>query len=208
MARAAGAGREPREAPGTVAPGKRKAEPETDPAREAVFGQETDGLKVSRDRVGTREMEVEEDMHGEDLETRIAIVMSGRKVSAHFGKAEEIMLIEVVNGDIKDREILDAPPHECGALPDLLKEKGVRSLVAGSIGARAMEYLHSGGIRVYSGAKGSVEDALGSLLSGRLISSETVCEGGMGTCDPETDRTAEVDAGRSARADVRRFGRG
>ncbi|MBU1669636.1 MAG: NifB/NifX family molybdenum-iron cluster-binding protein [Actinobacteria bacterium] len=122
--------------------------------------------------------------HGsfEYLSTRIAIVISGRKVSPHFGKAEEIMLINVEDGDIRDREILIAPPHECGALPAFLKRKGVERLVTGSIGARALENLEAAGIRVYSGAKGPVEDALGSLLSGNLVSSEAVCEGGLGAC--------------------------
>ncbi len=126
---------------------------------------------------------------------RIAIVMSGKKVSPHFGKAEEIMLVEVEDGDIKDREILPAPPHEYGALPALLKKKGVKRLVTGNIGERALEHLEAADIRVYSGAKGSVEDTLGSLLSGNLVSREIACKGGMGTCAGNASgfRAAGVD---------------
>jgi predicted Fe-Mo cluster-binding NifX family protein len=120
------------------------------------------------------------DGYGEPLSTRIAIVMSGRQVSPHFGKADEVMLVEVEDGDILDREILSAPTPERGALPELLKKKGVRRLVTGSIGASAMERLEAADIRVYSGACGSVEDALGSLLSGSLVSRETTCDGRAG----------------------------
>jgi Mrp family chromosome partitioning ATPase/predicted Fe-Mo cluster-binding NifX family protein len=116
---------------------------------------------------------------------RIAIVMSGGEVSPHFGRAEEFMLIEVEGGEIRDREILRAPAHECGALPELFAQKGVGSVIAGGIGGGAMQYLEKAGIRVYSGAKGSPEDALGSLLAGTLSSSQEICGGGMGTCGHE-----------------------
>lgn len=128
---------------------------------------------------------------------KIAIAMSGRKVSPHFGQAQEIMLVEVEDGDIKDREVLDSPPRECGALPPLLQSKGVECLITGNIGERAFEKLDKAGIHVYSGAEGAVEDALGSFLSGRLISSEAVCNGepetdeSPGSKGPETGRQAE-----------------
>lgn len=113
---------------------------------------------------------------------RIAIVMEGKYVSPHFGRAAEVMLIDVVEGEIKDREIVVTPPLGQGALPALLKRKGVRRLVTGSIGATALKHLEASRISVYTGACGSVEDALGHLLSGTLLSSGSVCEGGMGTC--------------------------
>jgi predicted Fe-Mo cluster-binding NifX family protein len=117
---------------------------------------------------------------GENM--KIAIVMSGGEVSPHFGRAEEFMVVEVEGGEIKAREFLKAPAHECGALPALFTQKGVGSVIAGGIGGGAMQYLEKAGIRVYVGAKGSPEDALGSLLAGTLVSSEEICAGGMGTC--------------------------
>jgi Mrp family chromosome partitioning ATPase/predicted Fe-Mo cluster-binding NifX family protein len=124
--------------------------------------------------------EAEAEMDGGNK--RIAIVMSGGQVSPHFGRAEEFMLVEVEGGEILNREILRAPAHECGALPALFAQKGVESVIAGGIGGGAMQHLEQAGIHVYAGAKGSPEDALGSLLAGTLVSSEEICGGGMGTC--------------------------
>lgn len=124
-----------------------------------------------------RTMDKSRNTHDDVMTTKIAVLMSGRKVSPHFGNSEEVMLIEVEAGDIKSREILNASPRECGSLVSMLKEKEVNKIITGKIGARALENLDSAGITVYSGAKGSVENALGSLLSGRLVSSEAVCRG-------------------------------
>gem|GEM_PF-4485592 len=66
--------------------------------------------------------------------TNVAIVMSGRKVAEHFGRALKVMLAELKNGDIKNREILETPPRECGTLPKMLAEKNVKFLIAGGIG--------------------------------------------------------------------------
>ena len=118
--------------------------------------------------------------------SKVAVVMAGKDVSPHFGRAEEFMVVEISDGEIKSRELLKAPEHECGALPALLAEKGVECLIAGGIGGGAIEHLMKAGIEVYSGAQGSAEDALGRLLSGTLASGGAVCEGGMGTCGHES----------------------
>lgn len=119
----------------------------------------------------------------------IAIVMSGKEVCAHFGRAERVMLVFVEGCDIRDREMLPAPEHRCGALPSLLKERGVGILVTGRIGANALRQLEEAGVKVFTGARGSAEDVLGSLLSGALISTGTICEGGQGTCADAGDRS-------------------
>lgn len=128
---------------------------------------------------------------GEQTATRIAIVMTGRKVSPHFGQAEEIMLVEVEQGNIIARELVDVPSRECGVLPDLLKKRGISDLVTGFIGARALRRLLDAHVRVYSGASGSVEDVLGSLLSGHLTTHEAVCEKEFGDCVERGDSGVE-----------------
>jgi Mrp family chromosome partitioning ATPase/predicted Fe-Mo cluster-binding NifX family protein len=153
------------------------------PAVEAVIGE------VLRRFMGEKKSEeMISKMNEENI--RVAIVMSGGKVSSHFGRAEEFMVVDMEGGEIKDREILRAPAHECGALPALFAQKGVKSVIAGGIGSGAMQHLASAGIHVYSGAKGSPEDALGSLLAGTLVSSDEICGGGMGTCGHEGDGDA------------------
>ncbi|MDD5749040.1 MAG: P-loop NTPase [Actinomycetota bacterium] len=113
---------------------------------------------------------------------KVGIVLSGGEISRQFGRSEELMVVEVEGGEVRSREFLRAPAHECGAIPSLLKQKGVRCVIVGGIGDGAMKQLESAGIRVYSGAKGSAEDALGKLLSGTLTSIEEICEGRKGSC--------------------------
>ena len=115
---------------------------------------------------------------GENM--KIAIVMSGGKVSEHFGKCEEVMIVEVEAGKVKSREVLPAPPHDCAALPNLFVQKGVESVVAGGMGTGAIQNLERAGIRAYAGVQGLPEDALESLLAGTLASGAAVCGGGQG----------------------------
>ena len=138
-------------------------------------------------RFSDREKSEEGALKAKGENMKIAIVMSGGEVSPHFGRAEEFMVVEVEGGEIRNREILRAPAHECGALPALFAQRGVGSVIAGGIGGGAMQHLEGAGIHVYSGAKGSPEDALGSLLAGTLTSSEEICGGGMGTCGHEAE---------------------
>ncbi|MDD5448215.1 MAG: NifB/NifX family molybdenum-iron cluster-binding protein [Actinomycetota bacterium] len=118
---------------------------------------------------------------------KIAVVMSGGEISPHFGRAEEFMLVEVEGGKIQGREIRRAPAHECGALPLLLAQEEVESVIVGGIGSGAIQHLEGAGIHVYAGVEGSPEDALGSLLAGTLSSSGEICGGGMGSCGHDDD---------------------
>ena len=101
------------------------------------------------------------------------------------------MLVEVEQGNIIARELVDVPSRECGALPDLLKERGISDLVTGFIGARALRRLLDSHVRVYSGASGSVEDVLGSLLSGNLTTHDAVCEKEFEGCTERGGRRVE-----------------
>ncbi|MBU1669631.1 MAG: P-loop NTPase [Actinobacteria bacterium] len=122
----------------------------------------------------------EEDSVTDDGKKRIAIVMAGGKVSAHFGQCEEVMIAEIEEGRVKSREVLPAPPHDCAALPNLFVQKGVGSVVAGGMGAGAINNLERAGIRVYAGVQGAPEDALESLIAGTLAPGVAICGGGHG----------------------------
>lgn len=139
-----------------------------------VMGEIVRRFSGAEGREGTTDIDKGENM-------KIAIVMHGGEVSPHFGRAEEVMLVEVEAGEVKTREIVAAPPHDCAALPALFASRGVESVIAGGIGGGAIQ-LERAGIRVYSGAHGSPEDALGSFLAGTLASSGDVCGGGADTC--------------------------
>lgn len=133
------------------------------------------------EQISTQVEGVEEALAVEPNEnTRVAVVLSGGMVSAHFGQAEQVMIVDVVDGKISSRELVDAPPHDCSALPNLFREKGVTNVIAGGMGAGAVSNLDRAGITVYAGISGSPEDALGMFLAGRLPRGEAVCGGGEG----------------------------
>jgi predicted Fe-Mo cluster-binding NifX family protein len=104
--------------------------------------------------------------------------MHGGRISEHFGKCEEIMIAEIEAGEVKSREVLPAPPHDCAALPNLFVQKGVGSVIAGGMGAGAIQNLEHAGVRVYAGVQGSPEDALGRFISGTLTAGVAACGGG------------------------------
>lgn len=109
---------------------------------------------------------------------KIAIVMSGNEVSQHFGQSEKVMIAEIEAGEIKSREIVNAPDHNCSALPNLFVKEGVSSVIAGGMGAGAIQNLTNAGVQVYAGVQGPVEDALGNFLAGTLVTGQATCGGG------------------------------
>lgn len=71
---------------------------------------------------------------------------------------------------------LTPPPHEPGLLPRWLQEQGVRVIIAGGMGQRALSLFDEKGITVKSGPAGKTADELARLfLEGRLLSGPTAC---------------------------------
>ncbi len=122
------------------------------------------------------------------LETaKVAVVMEGNRVSQHFGKCERVMLATIEDGRMKSREIIDAPEHDCSALPRLFAERGVDYVIAGGLGGGALANLDQAGVKVLAGVEGLADDALDGFLAGTLEPGEAACSG-EGTCahhDPE-----------------------
>lgn len=114
---------------------------------------------------------------------KVAVAMSGNQISEHFGRCSCFLIVTVEEEEIRSREVVDAPPHEQGVLPDFLKEHGVEYLLTGGIGRRAVQYFDQMGITIYSGVSGSVDEALSNFLTDRLEPGGDVCEGHHGHGD-------------------------
>jgi len=120
-------------------------------------------------------------MNGEEM--KIAIVTEDNKVASHFGHCEKVMLVTIEDGEVGSREVLDAPEHDCGALPRLFAERNVEYVIAGGLGGGAMANLNRSGVKVIAGIQGGAEDALGRFMAGTLVGGDAVCGGhGQGTC--------------------------
>ncbi len=110
---------------------------------------------------------------------RIAIPVTGGKLSAHFGHCEEFALIEVdrENKTTTATETLAAPPHEPGLLPRWLAEKGAEMIIAGGMGGRAHGLFQQQGIDVLVGAPPETPEAIATAyLNGSLATGANVCD--------------------------------
>lgn len=97
---------------------------------------------------------------------------------AHFGHCEKFTLVEAGDGgEPAVKEVCDAPPHEPGLLPRWLAEKGVKTVIAGGMGARAQQIFAESGVKVVCGAP-SLEplQVVRRYVSGALELGDNVCD--------------------------------
>ncbi len=110
----------------------------------------------------------------------IAIATDGGYVSPHFGRCQTYTLVETVGGNVKDKNIVNNPGHSPGAIPQFLNEKGVKRIVCGGIGPRAMELFKQYNIGMQIGIEGEIEDVIQMLSQGTLTGSASPCTPGAG----------------------------
>lgn len=114
-----------------------------------------------------------------EKEMKIAVPVTGGKLSMHFGHCERFAMLDVDPGkkEILGRMDLDAPPHEPGLLPRWLADKGANLIIAGGMGSRAQDLFSESGIRVIVGAPaGSPEDVVRGYLAGTLETGKNICD--------------------------------
>ena len=110
---------------------------------------------------------------------RIAIPVTGGRLSMHFGHCGEFTLVDV---DPDKREVLKkrsvpAPSHQRGTLPWWLAEEGAEVIIAGGMGGRAQGLFKEKGVQVVVGIPEQGVDALvKSFLEGRLSQRPPVCD--------------------------------
>jgi Mrp family chromosome partitioning ATPase/predicted Fe-Mo cluster-binding NifX family protein len=114
---------------------------------------------------------------------RIAVPVTGGKLSAHFGHCEEFAVFsaketsEGTTPEAEAVEVLAAPPHEPGLLPAWLNEHGVNMVIAGGMGSRAQGLFSQAGIEVMVGAASvDPKEIVQSYLDGTLVAGQNVCD--------------------------------
>jgi len=109
---------------------------------------------------------------------RIAIPLSGKTLSSHFGHCEQFAFVEVDDQarQVKGVTFVQPPPHQPGLLPRWLHEQGVTTVIAGGMGPRAQQLLSELGIDVILGATGLHPEKLAAdYLAGQLAIGENRC---------------------------------
>lgn len=120
-----------------------------------------------------------EDNDKEPIVMRIAIPLTGGKLTAHFGHCEKFAVVDV-DGESKTivyQTMLDPPRHEPGVLPVWLAEQGVKVVIAGGMGQRAQGLFAQQDIEVVVGAPAEAPQRLVTdYLAGTLAVGDNACE--------------------------------
>ncbi len=108
---------------------------------------------------------------------KFAIPVTKGILTMHFGHAKEFVIMDVDENEIKHKQVLKPPPHAPGVLPKWLNELGVDIIIAGGMGASAIQLFNECGIRLITGAPTiEPEKLVQNYLDGTLLSSFNACD--------------------------------
>jgi predicted Fe-Mo cluster-binding NifX family protein len=111
---------------------------------------------------------------------RVAISTDGSSVSPHFGRCPHFTIVDIEDGKLTYRELVENPGHQPGAIPRFLAERGVRCIIAGGMGMRATSFFNEQGIEAIVGVSGEIEDVIRKLTEGSLVGGDSFCRPGAG----------------------------
>ncbi len=105
---------------------------------------------------------------------RIAIASTGKvlesKVDQHFGRAAYFIFIDTETMDFSTfkNDRVAAEEHAGIGAARAVAGAGVRSVLAGNCGTKAERILRDAGVRLYTGVKGTVLEAIELYKDGKL----------------------------------------
>ncbi len=111
---------------------------------------------------------------------KVAISTDGDLVSTHFGRCPSFTIVELVDGKVINRVVIENPGHMPGYIPQFLHERGVECIVAGGMGMRARSFFDEVGIQVILGVSGKINDLIEEIKNGTLKGGESLCKPGAG----------------------------
>lgn len=111
---------------------------------------------------------------------RVAISTDGDFVSEHFGRCPIFTILDIEGGKAVNRKSIDNPGHSPGVIPQFLNEKGVKLIVCGGMGARALGLFEELGIESIAGVSGKINEVIAKLEEDTLEGGESLCKPGAG----------------------------
>lgn len=106
---------------------------------------------------------------------KIAITAQGQDLNSpldpRFGRARYLLVVDLESGDwsVQDNSVnLNALQGAGLQTAKRVVETGAKAVVTGHVGPKAFSALQAGGVKVYTGATGSVSDAVEQFKAGRL----------------------------------------
>jgi predicted Fe-Mo cluster-binding NifX family protein len=112
------------------------------------------------------------------MSKKIAIPTEGEIVNGHFGRSQAFTIFEIADGQVLNQELIDTRgfEHQHAGIAQLLKSKGVETVICGGIGPGAIQGLESHGMEVLRGASGLTRDVAQSYSNGTFIGTDAVCD--------------------------------
>jgi len=110
---------------------------------------------------------------------KIALPLANGLLAEHFGHCQEFAVVEIdpEAKKIKQIEKLSPPAHQPGILPPWLSQIGVKAVIAGGMGVRAIQMFSQMGIDVHAGAPvKSPEELVTAYLDGSLVTNYVPCD--------------------------------
>lgn len=110
---------------------------------------------------------------------RIAIPTADGRLHGHFGGCREFTLVDAdpQKLTVLATRTIAAPPHQPGLFPRWLREQGVRVVIAGGIGQRALDNFALFGITVLAGeVNARIESLITLYLGDQLTGSPAGCK--------------------------------
>ncbi len=108
---------------------------------------------------------------------KIAIPVENNRVCQHFGHCRQFAVYNVDDNKIISENFLTPPRHEPGVLPAWLAEKGVKDVIAGGMGQRAINLFLNQKINVYVGvAPKEPKELVQDLINDKLDAGKNLCD--------------------------------
>lgn len=106
---------------------------------------------------------------------KIAIAVENGQICGHFGHSPSFSFYEVEDGKIVSSENIQSPGAGHGVLPDFIASNKAKAVIAGGMGAGAVNGCNARGIQVITGITGNPDDAALLFAKGQLVSTGSVC---------------------------------
>jgi predicted Fe-Mo cluster-binding NifX family protein len=117
---------------------------------------------------------------------RIAIPLSDGRLSQHFGHSEQFLFVDTdeEQRSILRRELVPAPEHVPGFLPEWLNANAVNVVIAAGLGSRARDLLTASSMTIVTGASEvDPETLVARFLDGTLESGANSCDHSGHSCN-------------------------
>lgn len=108
---------------------------------------------------------------------KLALPFEQGRVNQHFGRSKEFVVVEVEGQTIKGKKTVSAVNlmHNHGGLAGLMLNEGVDVVITGGIGAKALQALEEAGLKVLTGADGTIDEVVNRFVNGALDENRGAC---------------------------------